>query len=112
MTEAENVQEVLQPEAADEAAKLAELAEREAAVAVRERKVSAAEMLRERRLPASLIACVNFLSEESFTESFEALCTAFSQALGEEMSSRIQGGVPKKTSSAPRDAFLEGLSGK
>ncbi len=85
------------------------LAEREAAVAKREWKAAAVERLSERKLPAQLIDCVDFSSEQSFEASFKAVCTSFSEAVSRAMSERVHTGAPKKIPGGASDAFLEGL---
>lgn len=86
-----------------------ELDAREAALAKRELRAAAVEKLGERKLPASLLPCINLSSEESLEESLNAVSECFSKTLREEVGLRVHLGAPKGTAHGGSDAFLEGL---
>lgn len=86
-----------------------ELDAREAALAKRELRAAAVEKLAERKLPASLLPCINLSSEESLEESLNAVSECFSKTLREEVGLRVHLGAPKGAARGGSDAFLEGL---
>lgn len=86
-----------------------ELDAREAALAKRELRAAAVERLSERKLPASLLPCINLSSAESMEESMEAVSECFSKTLREEVGLRVHLGAPKGAARGGSDAFLEGL---
>lgn len=86
-----------------------ELDTREAALVKRELRAAAVEKLGERKLPASLLPCINLSSEESLEESLNAVSECFSKTLREEVGLRVHLGAPKGAASGGSDAFLEGL---
>lgn len=86
-----------------------ELDAREAALAKRELRAAAVERLSERKLPASLLPCINLSSAESMEESMEAVSECFSKTLREEVGLRVHLGAPKGAAHGGSDAFLEGL---
>lgn len=86
-----------------------ELDAREAALAKRELRAAAVEKLGERKLPATLLPCINLSSEESLEESLNAVSECFSKTLREEVGLRVHLGAPKGAACGGSDAFLEGL---
>lgn len=86
-----------------------ELDEREAALVRRELRAEAVEKLGERRLPVSLLPCINLSSAESLEESMNAVSDCFSESLRAEIGLRIHRGAPKGAAAGDADAFLEGL---
>lgn len=86
-----------------------ELDAREAALLKRELRAAAVEKLSERKLPASLIPCINLSSAESLEESLDAVAECFSKTLREEIGARVHLGAPKGAPCSGADAFLEGL---
>ena len=109
--EAERVAKMTADEKAkhEQAKREREFADREAALARKERTAPARDLLSERGMPSALLGAVDVSSDEAVQPSVEALAKAFSEAVSAEVSKKLAGAPPKTGEPARTDPFREGL---
>lgn len=89
--------------------RIKDIERREAEVTQRELRATAAGILVEKKLPASLIDCLTLTDADACNKSIEAISKAFSDAVAAQVDQRLRSEPPKTgTTNKGSDPFLDG----